>query len=77
MGLLFGGAELWLLTIAVRSIAGEKIRVLPMLLQFLCPVAALLLCALLARTQLMICAVCIIVVLLGGSAAVVLFKRNK
>ncbi len=77
LGLISGIVQLWLLIKAVHSITGEKVKLLPMLLQFLCPAVGLLLCAVFARAQLMVCAVCIIAVLLTGSVAAVIIKGRK
>ena len=80
IGVVFGAAQFYLLLIGVRSVGSDKLRILPLLGQFLCPFAGLLLCAFLDRAHLLVCAIIIIAILLAGAIVnFVLFtkKNNK
>ena len=80
IGVVFGAAQFYLLLIGVRSVGAEKVRIIPLLIQFFCPFAGLLLCAFLDRAHLLMCAVIIIAILLAGAIVnFVLFtkKNNK
>ena len=80
LGLVFGGLQFYLLLIGVRSVGAGELKVVPMVVQFLMPLAALLLCALLARQQLLLCALIIIGILIIGALAYLirfLKKKNK
>ena len=52
LGVVFGGVQFWLLKIGVGSVVKGKIKVWPFVVQFLCPLAGLLLCAFVWRDQL-------------------------
>ena len=45
LGLIFGAAESSLLIFGVRRLSGGRLTVWPFIVQFLCPLAGLLLCA--------------------------------
>ena len=79
IGVVFGAAQFYLLLIGVRSVGTGKVRILPLLVQFFCPFAGLLLCAFLDRGHLMACAIIIIAILLAGAVVNFLLfnKRNK
>lgn len=66
LGTAFGGVQLFLLILAARSVAG-KIKIWAFVVQFFCPIAGLLLCALLARNRLILCASIICAVLIVGA----------
>ena len=77
IGICFGVIQFILLFTAVRSITSDRVRILPMLAQFFCPMAGLLLCAFVKREQLLTCAICIIsILLLGAVANAVLYARR-
>ena len=67
IGVVFGAAQFYLLLIGVRSVGTEKVRILPLLVQFFCPFLGLLLCAFLDRAHLLVCAIIIIAILLLGA----------
>lgn len=75
LGLVFGSLQLYLLMLAVGSIGTSKLKIWPLAVQFFCPFAGLLLCALARRDQLVICAVTMSVVLIAG--AVIRFVRVR
>ena len=79
IGVVFGAAQFYLLLIGVRSVGSEKVRILPLLVQFFCPFLGLLLCAFLDRAHLLVCAIIIIAILLAGAVVNFLLfnKRNK
>ena len=67
LGLLFGGVQLYLLLLAVNSLAKGQLKVWPLALHFFCPLMALLVCALTATMS----------VLLIGGAAIKLIAVRK
>ena len=67
IGVVFGAAQFYLLLIGVRSVGSEKVRILPLLVQFFCPFLGLLLCAFLDRAHLLVCAIIIIGILVVGA----------
>lgn len=75
LAMVFGGLQLYLLTRVVRSVAGGKVNIAAMVGQFFCPLAGLLICAFVAKRQLLVCAVGICVILVGG--AVILLIRGR
>lgn len=77
IGIFFGLAQFALLFIAVRSIARQQFRLLPLIAQFFCPLVGLLLCVLVRREQLLTCAVCIISILLLGAVIELLVQRRE
>lgn len=68
IGAVFGAVQLYLLILGVSSLGAPRLKLWPLLLQFLCPFAGLGLCAWLARAQLIPCAVAMSAVLIGGAA---------
>ena len=76
IGAVFGLAQISLLIIGVRSLGGGKLKVWPFVVQFLCPLLGLLLCALVARNQLLMCA-CVIVGILIIGAVIEFFRIRK
>ena len=76
LGLLFGGVQLYLLLLAVNSLAMGHLKVWPLALQFFCPLAGLLLCALTARESLIPCAATISVLLIGGATIKLIAVRK-
>ena len=78
LGLTFGAAESSLLIFGVRRLSGGRLTVWPFIVQFLCPLAGLLLCAFLARERLALSAVVMVAVLLAGAVWEVLrLRRGK
>jgi len=78
IGIVFGLAQFYLLLIGVRSVGSDHLRLVPLVGQFLCPFAGLLLCAFLDRGHLLVCAVIIIAILLIGAAVnFYLFSRGN
>ena len=77
IGVVFGAAQFYLLLIGVRSVGSDKLRILPLLGQFLCPFAGLLLCAFLDRAHLLVCAFIIIGILILGAVANFLLYIRK
>lgn len=69
IGAVFGAAQFWLLCIGVRSVSTEKVRIVPLIVQFFCPFAGLLLCAFTDRAHLLVCALIIIAILILGAVA--------
>ena len=67
LGVVFGGVQLCLLLLAVNSVGAGKLKIWPLAAQFFCPFAGLLLCAFVAREQLLICAVTISSLLIVGA----------
>lgn len=74
---VFGGLQFYLLTVVTRSVARGKISVLAMVGQFFCPIAGLLLCAFLAKQQLLHCAIGITVILIGGALALLIRSWSR
>ena len=68
LGVVFGGVQLALLLLAVKIISTGGLKVWPLAAQFLCPIAGLLVCAFVARDQLLICAVTISSLLIIAAA---------
>ena len=79
IGAVFGAAQFYLLLIGVRSVGTDKLRILPLLVQFFCPFAGLLLCAFLDRAHLLVCALIIIGILIVGAVVntIAYFSRNR
>lgn len=78
LGLTFGAAESSLLIYGVRRLGAGRLTVWPFIVQFLCPMAGLLLCAFLARERLALCAVIMVAALLSGAVWEVLrLQRGK
>lgn len=77
IGIIFGLIQFSLLFFAVKSITQQQIKLLPLLGQFFCPLAALLLCALVCREQLLVCAICIISILLLGALVNIFIQLRK
>ena len=79
IGVVFGAAQFYLLLIGVRSVGSEKVRILPLLVQFFCPFFGLLLCAFLDRAHLLVCAFIIIGILILGAVAnfLLYIRKNK
>lgn len=78
LGLTFGAAESSLLIYGVRRLSGGRLTVWPFIVQFLCPLAGLLLCAFVARERLALCAVVMVAALLCGAVWEVLrLQRGK
>ena len=77
IGVVFGAVQFVLLLIGVRSVSTEKVRIVPLIIQFLCPFAGLLLCAFLDRAHLLVCAFIIIGILILGAAANFLLYIRK
>jgi positive regulator of sigma E activity len=77
LGIAFGALQLWLLIKGARSVGTEKLNIWALVLQFLCPLAGLLLCAWLLRSQLVACAVAMAAVLLAGSASWAIRRRRE
>lgn len=75
LGLVFGSAQLYLLIVGVQSVAAGRLKVWPFAVQFFCPLAGLLLCALLRTSQLLPCAIAMSAVLIVG--AVITFLRIR
>ena len=75
LGLAFGGVQLYLLILAVGSLGTRGLKIWPLAVQFFCPFAGLGLCAVLARTQLLPCAVAMSAVLVVG--ALIKFLRFR
>lgn len=67
LGLAFGGAQLILLLLAVNSLGTGKLKIWPLVAQFFCPFAGLLLCAFVAREHLLTCAATISFLLIAGA----------
>ena len=76
LGVAFGGAQLILLLLAVKSVSRGELKVWALLGQYLCPVAGLLLCALAAKEQLLICAVTISSLLIIGAVVKFISARK-
>ena len=76
LGLLFGGIQLYLLLLAVNSLAKGSLKVWPLAVQFFCPLTGLLLCALADREHLVLCAVTMSVLLIGGAAIKLIAARK-
>ena len=76
LGAAFGGAQLVLLLLAVNSVSRGKLKIWALVGQYLCPVAGLLLCALLARGQLLMCAVTISSLLIIGAVVKFISARK-
>ena len=72
LGLIFGCMQLFLLMLAVNSLGEEKRRIWPMVVQFFCPILALGLCIVVARENLLICAVVMSTTLIVGAGTRVL-----
>ena len=80
IGLVFGIGQFFLLLAGVKAATGQQPKILPLVLQFLLPIAGLLLCAFLKKEQLLVCAGCMAgVLILGalGNLAVQKIKKNK
>ena len=75
LGLAFGAAQLYLLLLGTGVLGPRGLRIGPLVAQFICPLAGLLLCALVRRAQLLPCAVAMSAVLIVG--AVVCFVRSR
>jgi|GEM_PF-1102743 len=76
LGLTFGALQLWLLITGVRSVGAGKLKIWALALQFLCPLAGLLLCVWLFRSQLVACAAAMGAVLLAGAGIWALRNRR-
>ena len=79
IGVVFGAAQFVLLLIGVRSVSTEKVRIVPLIIQFFCPFAGLLLCAFLDRAHLLVCAFIIIGILILGAVvnSLVYLSRSR
>lgn len=77
IGILSGLVQFSLLFYAVRAISRQQIRLLPLIGQFFCPLAGLLLCAFVRKEQLLVCAVCIISILLLGAVVNFLVQLRR
>ena len=77
LGIVFGAVQIYLLILGVRSISGDKLKIWPFVVQFFCPMTGLLLCAFLAREQLLLCACFIVGVLILGALAEFIRNRRK
>ena len=77
IGVVFGAAQFYLLLIGVRSVSTEKVRIVPLIIQFFCPFLGLLLCAFLDRAHLLVCAFIIIGILILGAVANFLLYIRK
>lgn len=78
LGLVFGLVQFYLLLTGVQSVGAGRLKIVPMIAQFFCPLAALLLCAFFAREQLLLCALIIVVILIAGALIYFLrFIKNK
>lgn len=77
IGVVFGGVQLYLLMLAVGSIGAQKLKIWPLVVQFLCPFAGLGLCAWIARGQLVPCAVAMSAVLMIGAVVKFLLHRKR
>ena len=75
LGAGFGGLQLYLLILAVGALGTRGLKILPLVVQFFCPFAGLGLCAAVARTQLLACAITMSAVLVGGAAVCFLRAR--
>lgn len=76
LGLTFGAGQIALLIFGVRRLGAGRLTVWPFIVQFLCPMAGLLLCAFLARERLALSAVAMVAVLLAGAVWEVLRLRR-
>ncbi len=76
LGVVFGGVQLALLLLAVNAVGAGKLKIWPFAAQFLCPFAALLTCAFLAREQLLICAMTISSLLIIGAVVKFISARK-
>jgi len=77
LGAAFGGAQLCLLILAVRGMGRGKVLIWAFAAQFLCPFAGLLLCVLLARSRLALCAGVICAILIVGGVVGFLRMRRE
>ena len=79
IGVVFGAAQFVLLLTGVRSVSTEKIKLIPLVAQFFCPFAGLLLCAFLDREHLLVCAFIIIGILILGAVvnSLVYLSRSR
>ena len=79
IGLVFGAAQFILLLLGVRSVAAQKINIPALVGQFLCPLVGLVLCAVLDRAHLLVCALIIIGILIVGAVVntIAYFSRNR
>ena len=77
IGAIFGGMQLYLLSLAVGSLGTSGIKIWPLVVQFFCPVAGLGICAFAARGQLIHCAVTMSVILIGGAVINFIIKRKR
>ena len=75
IGIGFGSVQLYLLSLAVRSLSASGIKIWPLVVQFFCPLVGLGLCALVVSGQLVSCAVAMSAVLIGG--AVISFVKKR
>lgn len=76
LGVVFGGAQLLLLLLAVNSVGTEKMKLWALVGQFFCPFAGLLLCALVDSEHLLICAVTISSLLIAGAVVKFISARK-
>ena len=77
LGLGFGAVQLWLLVLGALSLADGRLKIWPFAVQFFCPLAGLLLCAWLRRSQLLPCAIAMSAVLILGAAAAFVWIRSR
>ena len=76
LGVVFGGVQLALLLLAVNAVGKGKLKLWALVGQYLCPVAGLLLCACLAKEQLLICAMTISSLLIIGAVVKFISARK-
>ena len=76
LGVVFGGAQFFLLLLAVNSVGTGKIKLWALVGQFFCPFAGLLLCALIASDSLLTCAVTISSLLIIGAVVKFISARK-
>ena len=76
LGIVFGGIQLVLLLLAVNSVGTEKLKIWPLVAQFFCPFIGLLLCAFLAKNQLLLCGATISFLLIAGAVVKFISARK-
>ena len=77
LGLGLGAVQLVLLLLGVGMLGSRKLKIWALAVQFLCPLAGLLLCALVWTAQLLPCAVAMSAVLvLGGVTGFLVFRAR-
>lgn len=77
LGLAFGTVQIWLLILGVRSLSSGRLKVWAFVVQFICPLAGLLLCAWLLPDALVICGVAMVAALLCGAVGELVAIRRR